>query len=230
MVYLVIGNRDQRQILFDKLFATHGVVNEQIEHRYKDDVAEISLLDSVELQSGLFGDTAVFMFHELASTVTVAQLQELVLSENIFFFVEEKVNKKVIDLFTKGGVTIHQSKEESIKKPEQEFNVFGLADALGERDKKKLWLYYRKTIDAGISPEEINGILLWQLRNLAMVIASPEGVPDMKPFVYTKTRRYAKNFNLQELTNFMTYLTDAFHNRDTYDTLDVKLERIILEL
>ncbi len=230
MIHLIIGERDERQKSLEQLIESFRETVDRLQHRYLEDLGEHSLLDVVDVQTGLFGGVELFELHDFAGVTQVSDLEKLSLSPNLFFFVEDKVSKKTLDGFSKIGAIVHQTKEVHSLTKKQEFPIFALADALGERDKKKLWMLYRSAIDQGTSPEEINGILLWQLKNLAMVIDSPQDVPGMKPFVYSKNKRYAKNYTFESVQQLAKQFTYAFHNRDTYDTLDIQIERILLTL
>ncbi|MCA9353191.1 hypothetical protein KC901_03345, partial [Patescibacteria group bacterium] len=79
------------------------------------------------------------------------------------------------------------------------------------------------------SPEEIHGILFWQVKNIALVHTSSTN-PGMNPFVYKKTMHFAKNFSHKDIQGLSRSLAHMFHNRDTYSTLDVELEKFILSL
>ncbi|MCA9351664.1 hypothetical protein KC929_02705, partial [Patescibacteria group bacterium] len=80
------------------------------------------------------------------------------------------------------------------------------------------------------SPEEIHGILFWQVKNLALVQSSSGQVPGMNPFVYRKTSGFVKNFTQAEIKDIARSLDNMFHNRDTYSTLDIELEKLILAI
>ncbi len=229
MLYLIIGNREQRLEELRKTIGILGTQYELLEHRYSDEFKDQKLEDTISLDTGLFGGVEYYVFHELASYPDRKLLQQLQESPNYFFFLEEKVLKKTSENFLKVEAKIIEFKEAKVA-AEKKFNVFALADALGERDKKKLWLLYHQALEVTDSPEEINGILLWQLKNLALIHRSPNGIPDMNPYVYTKNVRYSKNFTFDEVLNLMNQFTTAFHRRDTFDTLEIKIERIILSL
>lgn len=109
--------------------------------------------------------------------------------------------------------------------------LFALADALGERNRKELWVRYTRAryID-GRAPEEIHGILFWQAR--AMLSAHECSSADeagLKPFVFSKSKRYAARFKREELRELTGGLVSLYHDarRGIHD-LDIALERFIL--
>ncbi|MDZ4284422.1 MAG: hypothetical protein U1A28_01195 [Patescibacteria group bacterium] len=111
--------------------------------------------------------------------------------------------------------------------------LFALADALGERDKKALWVRYaRARLIEGKAPEEIHNILCWQAR--AMLAASASSSADeagLKPFVFSKSKRYAARFKPEELRSLAGDLVGLYHDaRRGIEELDSALERFILSL
>jgi len=109
--------------------------------------------------------------------------------------------------------------------------LFALADALGERDRKKLWVRYAcARLIEGKAPEEIHGILFWQAR--AILCAAQEHSPEaagLKPFVFSKSKRYAARFKPEELRALAGNLVALYHDaRRGIEELDSALERFIL--
>jgi len=91
-------------------------------------------------------------------------------------------------------------------------NLFPLADALGARDKKQLWVRYQQALRDGSSAEEIHGVLMWQVRSM-LVASSAQSAEEakLKPFVYSKSKRYAGNFPGNELQQLSEKLLLAYH-------------------
>lgn len=87
----------------------------------------------------------------------------LVASPHVFVFEEEKLLKRPTDMLTKAGADIEVLPE--IKKAEA-FNVFGLANVFGSRDKKQLWLQLQEAERRGVAPEAIAGMLHWKVRDM----------------------------------------------------------------
>ena len=106
------------------------------------------------LTGALLGERAE-EFLELAET--------FVQSVHTFVFEEEKLLKRETDILTKAGAKIE--KVESVKK-EWGFDQFGLAQALGARDKKRLWLSLVEALRSGEKPEAIAGLLAWKARQM----------------------------------------------------------------
>jgi len=155
-------------------------------------------------------------------------LKEMKESENIFIWVEEKVKVADLKKIEKNSEKVQEFKIAEKKK--NEFNGFSMADALGERNSKKLWTLYLEGLKVG-RPEEIHGILWWQVKS--MMIASKSGVGDsgLKPFVFNKSKKFAGNYSEEELENLGNRMMDVLHDsRLDGPSLDVGLERLILSL
>ncbi len=225
MLYLLHGKSEQRKEFIRNLTTELSLTPQ---HIYDNDIQSVEIENLVSVQTGLFGDKEMYVIHSLARTLDIKNLLEgYAESDNIFIFSEDTVTKPITKTFEKYNATIQDfGKEEKIKK--NDFNMFSLTDALGARDKKNLWLLFQDALKNG-SPEEIHGILFWQIKNLALVKTSQTN-PGMNPFVYKKTSGYAAKFTLEEIQKMARDLVHMFHNRDTYSTLDIELEKFILNI
>jgi len=117
-----------------------------------------------------------------------------------------------------------------VKKPVSEFNIWKLTDALLARDKKQAWLLYREAIDMGTAPEEIGGILWWQMKTLLLV--AREGNPaDVKPFAVTKAKRALQKYSTEDLAQLSKKLLAAIHEpRAGNGKAEETLEAFVLSL
>ena len=80
-----------------------------------------------------------------------------------FVFEEEKLLKAETDALTKVGAKIEIQKAE---KKAFSFDQYGVAAALGSKDKKKLWLCLMQSFRAGEKPEAVAGLMAWKARQL----------------------------------------------------------------
>lgn len=149
-------------------------------------------------------------------------------SENIFIIAEEKLNKKDFNKIEKNSVKT-QSFEIKDKAPIKDNSIFGLTDAFGNRDSKKLWVLYREKIKTN-RPEEIHGILWWQIKSMLSVFKSETAQDSgLKPFVYNKNKRFNQNFTQKELETKANQLVDLLHeSRRSGPELEIALEKFIL--
>jgi len=151
-------------------------------------------------------------------------------SENIFILTEGKLNAKLLKVLEKNSQKIEEHQEKEIIK-KVSFNVFSLADALGSRDKKKMWTLYIEALN-NLAPEEIHGTLFWQVKS--MIVASKTKNAEesgLKPFVYSKAKRFSENYTKEELQNLSSKLIATVHEsrRGKFD-FAIALERLILEV
>jgi hypothetical protein len=93
------------------------------------------------------------------------------------------------------------------------FNIFSLADALGERDRKKLWVLFQFALRQDISSEELAGVFFWQLKSMVVSRetknANEAGV---SPYVFQKSKRYNKNFSPEEELRMASKIVVLYHN------------------
>ncbi len=148
-------------------------------------------------------------------TWTVERLDAFKASENAFVFLERSLDAVSVKAFEKVAQEI---KSFDAAKPvnrfgKGDFNTFALADALGERDKKKLWVLLSEALMNGFSPEEISGVLAWQVKSMhAAALAHNASESGLKPFVFMKSRRYADNYSREELLGLSRALLSMYHD------------------
>lgn len=225
MLHLISGISQKRKEYIQAI-ASEG--NLTPTHIYDNDITERDITELVSTQSGLFGDKELYVIHDLARNLELKSiLPDFRESENIIIFSEESVTKPITATFEKNKAIIKDFGKE-VKAKEKGLPVFNLADELGKRDKKNLWLLFQELV-IEVSPEEIHGILFWQIKNMMLVKTSKEN-PGLAPFVYTKNKSYANNYSAQELKDLSKKFTHIFHSRDSYSTLDIEIEKIILSL
>ena len=129
-----------------------------------------------------------------------------------------------------------QEKEEDEKplldKRGREFNIFSLTDAFGSRKKKDAWVIYQKALIAGLSPEEIFYKIVWQVKSM-LIASKTKSVQetDMKPYSYTKSKSFLKNFAPGELEKLSEKLVVGYiEARRGKGQIETLLEKIILTL
>ena len=229
MIHLLTGNKKERKNSITDICIQQGIKTGKVQHFYVDDFRDINFENSIPLNTGLFGERECFVFHESVRDLALKTiLKNYSETEHILIFSEDSILKKDLTIFEKIGAGIQQFEKEQ-KIESAKYNTFALADLLGARDKKNLWLGFREAIGSGISAEEIHGIMFWQIKNLALVKTSSTN-PGMSPFVYSKNQSFVNNYSLAEIQNLAGKMVKIFHTRDTYSTLEIDLEKIILGL
>ncbi len=151
-------------------------------------------------------------------------------SANVFVSLESKVDVKSLKDIEKYSEKVQEfSTKEDGKKF---FNVFGITDGILEKDKKRLWIDYLKTIQEGIPSEELHGIIFWQVKNMAIVSkVDSQKDCDLTPYQYKNALSGSRNYKDQDIERMMSDLVSMTHKvRSGEGDLDIMLEKWILGL
>lgn len=197
---------------------------------------EVNLEELLRSQ-GLFVQKYIIVFDNLLRTEDVQdelikRIPDFANSDHIIIFSEGELTKEIVKKIEKKAEKVQECSEKKIQKLEKPFQIFSVADALGSRNKKDLWVLYQSAILSGLEPEEIHRILFWQVKAmLASVQTDSADEANLNPFVYKKSLGYARNFSAQELHTFSSELVDLYHNaRRGLVEFEVGMERFILGL
>ncbi len=168
-----------------------------------------------------------------AKEFLLANLESLSASSKFFIVLENAFDARLAKKIGKVAISTHACEEDPYNK-KQDFNIFTLANALGERDKKRMWLLLMNALEKGIAPEEIHGTLFWQVKAMSLAKDAAEGKESntgLNPFVLKNATRYAKNFTNEELTKLSQDLVDTYHRAHQGETeFAHALERIALTI
>lgn len=162
---------------------------------------------------GLFTNKYIIVFDNLfvdknTKNVLLKNLKEISKSENIFIFLEEKLNKTELNKFEKYAEKVQEFK--TVSKEVKKFDIFSLANALGKRDKKNLWVLYQKAKMHNIADEQIHGILFWKIKDTLL------------------SSRHS-SYSQEELKKLSNTLMSLYHDtRRGIHELDNAMERFIL--
>lgn len=164
--------------------------------------------------SSLFGGTSLIILDTLSDESDIYEdilvhIGDMASSPNIFVVIEKALTAPEKKKWEKHAAVVEEYKGEA----KERFNTFSLTDALLRRDKKSLWLLFLEARKEGIQPEEIIGVLLWQLKVLRLVAKTktPEEA-GQKPFVYQKAQRALGLFKEGELDRLSRDLLRAYHD------------------
>ncbi len=207
--------------------------------RFDAETISLERLRELALSQSLFDAESIvecrFVLGQTAVKEEVVKiLSDLVVSTNIFIFAEGVLDKKTTAAFEKAGAKIEEITKDM--KKAKDFNVFALADALGLKDKKTLWVLYQKAILNDQSPEEIHGLLAWQIRSL-LLTQSVKGdtaaatKAGLNPYVFRKASGFLRHFKDNELHKLSSELVELYHeSRRGGAPLEIRLEKFILSL
>lgn len=119
--------------------------------------------------AGLFTQKNVIFFSNILERedereTILKNLEKMSSSQNDFIFLEGKMAKGPLDAFKKVRAEVNYF--ELPKEKKERFNNFLLANALADRDKLRLWIYYRQAVDLGVSLEELTGVMFWKTKDM----------------------------------------------------------------
>lgn len=149
-------------------------------------------------------------------------------SESIFVILEPGLLKAPSEILKK-----HAKDFKTFDLPkgiDNKFNIFSITDAFGARDKKTTWVLMQKSLNAGVVAEEILNILIWQTKNLLFVSRGDDmKSTGLSPFVYNKSKTYARNYKTEELENISREFVTMFHESHLGLELEPNLEKYLLK-
>lgn len=235
MFYIIQGND------FDKKKATQtSLLQALLKKRPDAEVFEIeenydaANLDELLFSQGLFENkfivTGKRIFSSDMQDIFLQKVKDLGASPNVFLFLEDALPKTVLKKIEKYAEQIFEFSQ--VKKGAEPFNRFLLAEALGARDKKHLWVLYQKALKENIPIEEIHGMLFWQLKAISFAkVSKTAAEAGMKSYPFQKAQRYAGNFSESELDRKRGEFVSLYHeaHRGNIDFSEA-LESFILNL
>ncbi len=198
-----------------------------------DDNFSLDLLLELINSQGLFSkkyivvlDSVFLKNIDIKDNVLLNSIKE---SEHIFFIIEDKINdsdRKSLDKFFE-KVTVYDKKESK-----EFFNVFTLANDLGRKDKKNLWINFFKATSFGVEAEEILGVLFWQIKTILLCLNTKDPKEfSISPFAYKNAILFAKNWKKEELLLLSDKIVEISDmTRSGEGESEVLLEKLILEI
>jgi DNA polymerase III delta subunit len=164
---------------------------------------------------------------EVAGEIVMDLLSEIHESENVFIWAEEKVSAKDLKKIEKISEKIQHF--EISKKAEQTMNIFDLANAFAERDKKRAWILYVEALQ-NFSAEEIYGTVWWQVKMMLLARSTKNAAEaGVKDFPYSKARGFLRKYSDVEVTDLARNLISIYHrSRLDGEDLELNLEKLIL--
>lgn len=205
--------------------------------------AQVTVIDTYNYQPGcivdalgstsLFGEAQWFVLDTPSDTPefneeVLESLSALAESVNTFVVLEGKVLVPEKKRYAKHAATT----EEFVATATESFNMFSLADALADRDKRRLWLLMQEARLNGKQPEEMIGILWWQLKTIRLAAeTSTAEAAGMKPYPYNKARRAVAKYPNGQAAKTARSLLRLYHAGHAGERdLELALERWVLTL
>lgn len=170
MIYLFAGDDFKKKLENYENFSAKITKDAEIFSISNTNFGE-NIFESLLGGAGLFNAKKVIFFSNILEReeneeIIIPRLQDMSDSVDSFVFLEGKLNKTVLDAFKKVRAEINYF--EFPKEKKERFNNFLLADALSNRDKLKLWIYFRQATDLGVSLEELTGVMSWKVKDMIL--------------------------------------------------------------
>ncbi len=172
--------------------------------------------------------------------IILKNIKEIGKSENIFIFAEGKMDKVSFGKIEKNAVKVEEftkpekilNKKEQLALKGEKIDFFEFTNALGNRDKKSLWVLYQDALKEQVPSEEVHGMFFWQMKSMALAkkckTASEAG---MSPYPFQKAKESVRNFKDEEIEKYLGELVFMYHeaHRGNID-FGIALEKFILNL
>jgi hypothetical protein len=178
MLYLFSGDDSKNKILnYEKFIKSlpvqTGVLLSDIFFINRNNFDPVQI-ESFYSGSSLFEAVSVIVFqnifeYEETRDFVLDKLKQMGESNNIFLFLEGKLNKPILDAFKKVDVKRTQINIFELPKQKLEkFDNFLVANAFANKDKLNTWIYFRQAMDVGVNMEEIVGVLFWKIKDMLL--------------------------------------------------------------
>ena len=141
-------------------------------------------------------------------TEVTEQLAAMAQSQNVFVVLESALLAATRKKYERHTTELA---EYVADKPER-FNTFAMADALSKKDKKNLWMLLQEARLAGLRPDEITGMLWWQLKAMRIAAVSANAAEaGMKEYPFKKAKGALRNFSDGEIETLSQSLLSLYH-------------------
>jgi hypothetical protein len=128
------------------------------------------ILKEYASSTSLFGESPVVIISDLfAETELFATAKDLALlaeSKTLFIFIEDSILASTEKKYQKYATVIHFDEKKA--KQISSIDSFAVANAFARRDKVGAWVALTQSIESGVSPESISGILFWKIKTMIL--------------------------------------------------------------
>ena len=163
--------------------------------------------------TSLFGGVEVYLIDNPTTSVDLQtditdKVLEMSESPNVFIILADSLSANLKKIYTKHATNLE---EFTLTKPEP-FNPFLLADALLDRNRRRLWVLLQEAVANGRTAEEIVNILWWQLKILRLAeITTNATTAGVKDYPYNKAKRALTKFKTGEVSRLTHSLLVLYH-------------------
>jgi DNA polymerase III delta subunit len=173
------------------------------------------VLDDLLSAQGLFFQKHIIVINnvcekEVCRSMVLERIEAMGTSEHVVILSERTLDAEAVRKITPHARDISEHKKQA-KKPTE--NPFAMAEALAQKDTRKLWLACVTQLRGGAESEMLVGTLHWQVR---MLLFAKKGISagdaGVSPYALQKAERCAGNFSLEELQEISRSLVELYHN------------------
>lgn len=170
MIYLFTGDDAKKKIEAYEKFIKSAKKDTEVFSVNHNNFNEMEI-ESFYSGVGLFFTKCVVVFsnildREEKKEFILKKLSFMSESANDFVFLEGKLLKPALEVFKKNKAEINLF--ELPKEKKERFDNFLLANALANKDKLNLWIYFRQAMDLGVGMEELVGVLFWKVKDMIL--------------------------------------------------------------
>lgn len=170
MIYLFSGDDAKNKILNYEKFIKSIPASTEIFSVSRNNFNRMQI-ESLYSGSGLFFAKSATIFsgvldYEETRDFVLEKLALMGESDNLFIFLESKLNKPILDAFKKARAEVNIF--ELPKEKKEKFDNFLVANAFANKDKLNTWIYFRQAIDRGVIMEELTGVLFWKVKDMIL--------------------------------------------------------------
>jgi hypothetical protein len=173
MLYLFSGDDAKNKILNYEKFIKSLPAKTETFFINKNDFNPLQI-ESFYSGASLFSASSAIIFrnifeHEEARIFILDKLKLMGEAENLFIFLEGKLNKPILDAFKKiEPKRLQLNVFELPKEKKEKYDNFLVANAFANKDKLNTWIHFRGAMDMGVGMEEIIGVLFWKIKDLLL--------------------------------------------------------------
>jgi len=239
MLYLIYGtnfkkSREKTKNLIDSLIIKKP--NANLFKLNNENFDELIIEEALKGR-GLFENKYIIFLDKIlddekSKEFILERIKQISESDNIFVLLEEKIDKKTFAKLEKKAQKIQFFDDGETKKNERP-KPFTLTNALGKRDRKGAWGEYQKILKNGLVPEEIHGILFWQIKTMLLAGSSKNSdEAGLNPFVFKKSKEFCKNYSNEEIKKMSSRIVSMYHEirRGEIEDLGLEIEKFLLEI
>lgn len=185
---------------------------------------------------GMFNPWNILIFEDILDNEEGVSFYEKILpqyidTEHHVYVREKKLTKKILEKFNNKATILEFA---APKKKEAVENNFAIADAIGMKDKKNIWVEFEKARRGGRAMEELHGTIFWAFKSLYIcrTLERDDAIASgMKEFTFRTYKNYSKNYLTHDLEKIMTQMKEMYHDAHRGEgDLGIELERLLLTL